>query len=190
MFRERAEKAEKELESLKVKLATAERTIKTLQEMVDGLRASSASPAPIVSPAEDFPGNKLICPPQFDDNYVVSLWNRLRRIIGDDPHVIALLASQPEIRVSVKSQVIELSDATLKGRVALLLSEGFFDSGATGYQVWQELQRRGNGSAKPNVYTACAELCSMGFLVKEANGDSTNFVKVPGLKVTKTRVEN
>lgn len=190
MFRERAEKAEKELESCKAQLATAQASIRTLEETIDRLQDSIASAAQVNSPAEEFLKNNPPLPPQFDDKYVLSLWTRLRQVIGDDPHVIALLTSRPEIQVSVQRQTIQLSDETLKGRVALLLSQGFFDQGATGYQVWQELQRRGNGSAKPNVYTACAELCSWGFLLKEANGDSTNFVKVPGLKVTQYQIAN
>jgi hypothetical protein len=106
----------------------------------------------------------------------------------NDPTVLAILATQPEIQVSVRPCTIEFADSSLRGRVALLIADGFFNEGATGYQVWQELGRRGVGSAKPNVYTACADLCSMGFLTKEKNGDATNYKRVEGLKVTKKEI--
>jgi hypothetical protein len=112
----------------------------------------------------------------------------MRKKAENDPVVLRVLSLHPEIQVAVQRRMIELSDQSLKGRTALLISEGFFDSGATGYQVWHELGRRGVGSAKPNVYTACAELCTMGFLTAEKDGNSTNYKRVPGLKITKKEI--
>ena len=72
-----------------------------------------------------------------------------------------------------------MTDDTLTGRLAGLIAEGYFDDGATASSAHTELQRRGRGSAKPNVYRECDKLAAMGFLTKESNG----YKSVEGMKV-------
>lgn len=67
--------------------------------------------------------------------------------------------------------------------IAFLTKRG--EDPATGNAAWKELDKRGTGSAKPNVYRELDKLTEMGFLVKVDGG----YQSVPGMKVTKNRVE-
>lgn len=64
--------------------------------------------------------------------------------------------------------------------LAVLISEGFFDSGATGNATFEELKRRGKSIAKSSVYGAADQLAEKGFLTKEASG---GYKAVAGMKV-------
>jgi hypothetical protein len=102
-----------------------------------------------------------------------------RRLVEEAPHLLEVVKVKPELRVQVKRERIEAKDDTLFGRLAVLVAEGFFDEGATGNAAFNELERRGRGSAKPNVYRECDKLAALGFLTKEANG----YKAVQGMKV-------
>lgn len=103
-----------------------------------------------------------------------------RRLIAEVPAILKLLVTKPELRVEVQRQVIEANDTTLLGRVAMLLSEGFFEEATSANTAHNELVRRGKGNAKPNVYKACDQLTTMGFLTKEPQG---GYKAVAGMKV-------
>jgi hypothetical protein len=111
--------------------------------------------------------------------------SRLLQDLPDNPHVLQLVASQPEIMVRVQKRTVELDDTTLAGRLAILISEKFFDSKASGHNAWMELEKRGIGSSKPNVYRQLDKLAEMGFLHKLQGG----YQSVPGMKVTKKTIE-
>jgi len=99
---------------------------------------------------------------------------------------MALQVNKPVIDVTVRKYVIEADDSTLRGRLAVLISQGFFDSGQTGNSAFNELQRRGAGSAKPNVYRELDKLAQLGFVTKEPNG---GYLSVPGMKVNVKEVK-
>ena len=82
--------------------------------------------------------------------------------------------------VTVRKYVIEADDSTLRGRLAVLISQGFFDAAPTGNTAFNELKRRGAGSAKPNVYRELDKLAELGFVTKEPTG---GYLTVPGMKV-------
>lgn len=103
-----------------------------------------------------------------------------RKLIAEAPALLKVLVSKPELRVEVQRQVIEANDTTLLGRVAMLLSEGFFEEATSANTAHNELVRRGKGNAKPNVYKACDQLTTMGFLTKEPQG---GYKAVAGMKV-------
>jgi hypothetical protein len=111
--------------------------------------------------------------------------SRLLQDLPDNPRVLQLVASRPEIMVRVQNKSVELDDTTLAGRLAILVSEKFFDGKASGHSAWQELEKRGIGSSKPNVYRALDKLTEMGFLLKLEGG----YQSVPGMKVTKKTIE-
>lgn len=111
--------------------------------------------------------------------------DRLVQDVPKHPSILQLLALRPEIVVTVKKQTVELDGSSLRGRLAILLSENFFEDPTTGNAAWKELDKRGTGSAKPNVYRELDKLTEMGFLVKVDGG----YQSVPGMKVSKNRVE-
>jgi hypothetical protein len=96
-----------------------------------------------------------------------------------DPVLLKAIASKPELEVAVKRVTIEADGDSLRGRLAKLIAEGFFDETIGGTSAHTELQRRGVGSAKPNVYKELDRLTSLGFLTKEQGG----YCAVPGMKV-------
>ena len=88
----------------------------------------------------------------------------------NDPELLAVIMRRPEIQVAVTRHTIHTDDSKLVGMLAILISEGFFDSGATGNAAYDELKRRGKSVAKPSVYRVADQLAEKGFLTKEASG--------------------
>jgi hypothetical protein len=110
---------------------------------------------------------------------VDAIYAEIKARAAADPGLLALLRAKPEIEITVQRRKIEMSGDTLNGRVAILISEGFFDQGATGNAAFEELKRRGASVAKPSVYRSCDQLAEQGFLTKETNG----YKSVSGMKV-------
>jgi hypothetical protein len=104
---------------------------------------------------------------------------RLLEELPEDPRVLKILATRPELQVEITKAVIEASGETLFGRLAQLIAEGFFDEPRAGNAAFQELKRRGFATAKPNVYREADKLAAKGFLTKEGDG----YKAVPGMKV-------
>lgn len=101
-----------------------------------------------------------------------------RRLLAD-PQVLDVLAERPEIEVRLIRPTVQLDGGTLRGKLALLISEGWFESPRNGNAAYSELRgRRGFPTAKPNVYRELDKLTEMGFLVKEAGG----YQAVEGMK--------
>jgi hypothetical protein len=99
---------------------------------------------------------------------------------GREEVAMALERKIPVIDVTVRKYVIEADDTTLRGRLAVLISQNFFDAGATGNSAFNELKRRGFGTAKPNVYRELDKLAEFGFVTKEGG---EGYKSVPGMKV-------
>ena len=126
-----------------------------LRRRIDELEAKS-------EPATPMPAGTV------DEN---ALYERLLARLLKAPPLIKLTTSKPEIEVHRQRQVIEVAHSTLKGRLAGLIAEGFFDNPATGSAAYTELrERRGVSVAKPNVYRELDGFTEMGFLTKEDGG--------------------
>ncbi len=67
-----------------------------------------------------------------------AIYAEIKRRAQADPGILQLLAERPEIKVTVQRRVIVIDGASLKGRVARLLAEKFFDEGATNSQTRSE----------------------------------------------------
>jgi len=96
--------------------------------------------------------------------------------------LLQLLSQQPEIRVNVKRHTLEMSDDSTDGRIALLISQKFFDTPQDSGTVTKEFKRRGWFATKTSnaaVLQPLAKITEMGFLVKEG----TEYQSVPGMKV-------
>jgi hypothetical protein len=103
------------------------------------------------------------------------IYARVKEHALKDPSVLLLLATKPELRVNVTRPTIDISAGTLKGNIALLLSEKFFDVPKQSGEIRAELSRRGmlpNGPKTPNTLIAGAinDLHRMGFLTDEEHG--------------------
>ncbi len=109
-----------------------------------------------------------------------ALYQRFKaRLLKEAPALLRVLAERPELEVAVEKAVIEADGKTLKGRLALLIADGFFGEPRAGNAAYLELQRRGFSTAKPNVYREADKLAELGFLTKEEGG----YRAVPGMKV-------
>jgi hypothetical protein len=92
------------------------------------------------------------------------------RLIADlpsDPRVMEIVLARPELRVKVERHVITVDGETLRGRLARLLADGYFNEAQTTSTAMQELSRRGFNTAPPNVAKELGELARMGFLTRD-----------------------
>jgi len=113
------------------------------------------------------------------ESTMMDIYDYVRARAEKDPGILDLLARRPELRVTVERPVVEANSKTLRGALAVLISERFFDTPKNGNTAFNELKRRGKGTAKPNVYRELDELAEMGFVTKEETG----YQAVPGMKV-------
>lgn len=110
------------------------------------------------------------------------VWQYVRNRANADPAVLQLLQACPELRIVRKVQTISMDASNLRGSLAILISEKFFDKEIEFAPVRVELIRRGFlGSKAPNlqISQALQGLVELGFLTKEANG----YQVVPKMKV-------
>lgn len=84
-----------------------------------------------------------------------------------DPGILALLSRRPEIHLKIERPVMDADDSSLRGKLARLILEGFFDEAATGNSAFLELKRRGASVAKPSVYREMDKLAELGFVTIE-----------------------
>jgi len=63
-----------------------------------------------------------------------------------------------------------MDSKTLGGKLAEMIANGFFNSATTGHKAFQELQRVGFRTAKPNVYRELKKIATMGFVTEEKDG--------------------
>lgn len=108
-----------------------------------------------------------------------AIYAEMKRRAENDPGVLALMSVRPEICVAVQRRRIEASGETLFGKLAAMIAEGFFEEPRTGNAAYNELTRRGQSTAKPNVYRECDKLAAQGFLTKEDGG----YQSVKGMKI-------
>lgn len=140
----------------------------------EGAASTQNSGAPL-------PANVLLAEkPWTIDEIAGEVINQLRVLAKSEPTLLKVLAQYPELQISVQRRVIESNADTLRGLLALMLKEGFFDDPRNGNQAFQEVQRRGRPTAKPNVYRECDGLAQLGFLTKEEGA----YKAVPGMKIS------
>ena len=133
-----------------------------LRQRIAELSGGSSVPAPTVS------------------TDMTAIYAEVKRRALSDPELLAVILRRPAIQVTVTRHTIQTSDDKLDGMLAILISEGFFDDGATGNAAFDELKRRGKSVAKPSVYRVADQLAEKGFLTKEPSG---GYRAVSGMKV-------
>lgn len=116
-------------------------------------------------------------------NILENIWIYIRERASADPAVLQLLQACPELRIVRKVQTISMDTSNLRGSLALLISEKFFDKEIEFAAVRVELIRRGFlGSKAPNlqISQALQGLVELGFLTKEGDG---RYQAVPKMKI-------
>ncbi len=101
---------------------------------------------------------------------------------------MSLDVRKPVIDVTVRKYVIEASDEDQVGRLALLLSEGFFDSPKKGEHINKEFIARGWAAqiGRPSPKNLdMAKLAEYGFIRIVGQG---SYQAVPDMKVNVTEV--
>lgn len=95
-------------------------------------------------------------------------------LIRLQPTIEKLIVSteQPKIEVSVDRPIVKTSDETIKGKIALLIHEGFFDAPRKAKELTTEVAARGwgkwsSGGSNVTMYHELTWLCSKGFLREE-----------------------
>lgn len=106
-------------------------------------------------------------------------YESIRARLLKDPAVLRVLAIKPEITVEVRREVITASDDSLMGRLAILISEGWWNEARTANAAFAELKARGVGVAVPSVYREADKLALKGFLRKVDGG----YRAAPDMKV-------
>lgn len=107
--------------------------------------------------------------------------NRIIKESAIDPVLLQLLIVRPEIELEVERRVTSMDTSKPKGRIARLISQGWFDQEPRGSgQVRSELVRTGSDPGNASVGTALADLTREGFL--ERSGE--RYVKAPGVKIS------
>jgi len=142
-----------------------------------GAAPAAAAPAPAARPPaarETFAGDEE------------ALFQRFKaRLMQEAPAVIKLLTLKPEIEVSVERQILQVDGQSLRGRLAKLIADGFFDVGRTNREAVKELARTGKTAHDSNVLREVRELISMGFLYRTA-GDRFQAVANAKVNVVET----
>lgn len=112
------------------------------------------------------------------DVVVTAVLEKLKASPAEFPS-LQVSAEKPELNITVQRKVIDVDGSTLKGRLAQLVAQGWFDEAKTGNAAYIELQRLGFSTAKPNVYRELDKLAEWGFVTKEDSG----FRAVCGMKI-------
>jgi hypothetical protein len=173
-WKERAEQAESEVARLRAEVGTLSGII----QAVSGLDSEPRSKADAYSTPNCEPQDGA-SPTGADQQYAALK----RRILADPAILVALDAVRPEMQINITRPVLEMDAGTLKGRVALLVHEGFFKQPRPAGEVLRECQRRGwltQNNRSNHLAPPLAELTELGFLTREDSG----YQAVPGMKIT------
>src|SRR6185437_5246275 len=109
-------------------------------------------------------------------------WLRAK-FLSDAGVIAALACARPELVLSVTRCKLEWNDQSLKGRIALLIHEGFFKNPRGAGDVLREAQRRGwmkKDNRSNHVAIPLGALTEEGFLVREDSG----YQVAPGIKIS------
>jgi hypothetical protein len=111
-----------------------------------------------------------------------SMYQYVRKRISEDPEIVQLIAECPELYVKIERPVLTANTKGLFGRMAQLVSEGFFKDVQGSRIATAEAVRRGWCHPKTpfmRVQDPLDKLTAMGFLTREAEG----YKAVAGMKV-------
>lgn len=154
--------------------------IRELRDRLEARDRAAVAPFPIpklpplVQPTPVTPADQ-----DFEATYA-AIKARLLAELPSDPVLFKLLVQKPELMVEVTRKVVQIDGTSLRGRVARLLAEGFFDDGKKQTAVRNQLKRTGPDVNDGNLYQNLKGLVADGFLTLE--GDKS-YHAVQGMKV-------
>jgi hypothetical protein len=154
--------------------------------------AAEASPFPNTpTTASAAPKNGDLKQKVFIANLEEQIRTELFRMAKNDPQAVAVIAQLaqtfPELKVTKERRVMQMNSTDTYGRIALLLSENFFDNPRNQGEVTKEFKRRGWFEQKTSnaaVIKPMAKFTEWGFFTNEADG----YQAVPGMKVNVVEV--
>lgn len=161
--------------------------VRTLREahdsMAEQIRASEAAGETVLN-APPRPANSAGQHPASNGKHDLdAIYSYVLDRASKDPFVLLQLSQQrSEIRITRERKTIECTANNLRGALAILISEKFFDGTREFADVRKDLIRRGFlGSKAPNlqISQALQGLVELGFLTKE----DTGYQAVAGMKV-------
>lgn len=184
---------EQEAQRLRDENATLRGQIDQLSQQVANLSRKIQAESSNDKGAEDVPrsglrdrGNVGSTPASADRSAVVALngdfdeiYRALKdRLVADAPGIIRVLTIRPELEVRVERKTFALDGSSLKGRIAVLLSKGFFRETKRHADAKREMERTGTQVNSGNMATALKDLVRDGFLTNEDEG----YKEVVGMK--------
>jgi hypothetical protein len=163
------EEAQQTIGALNEQIKKLERTIASIEQT---LVAPKASPAQIKEAQA----------------HATTLEPLAASLVGEEV-AMSLEVKRPVIDLTKRVYVVEANTDTLFGKIALLVSEGFFDQTKKAFAGLTELERRGHNPGQANFYREIAKLAELGFLSKEGKDGKGGYKTVPGMKVNVKEVE-
>jgi hypothetical protein len=102
------------------------------------------------------------------------------RLMAEAPGILKVMVLKPELEVAVQREVIQADGRSVRGRIARLIADGFFESPKESSAVLAELMKRGaNRPSNIELGNEMKALCEMGFFTR----DNKWYTLVPGMKV-------
>lgn len=178
MYKERAETAEAKIVELEGQIFE----LRTMLKLPTGDYVPAAD-APSLAAAREHAKQSAL-PSSIPNSNGESGYLGFLQWLRAHPEVIALVAAQPELRVTIERPVVDFDGASIKGRLALLVEEGYFKAPKRQADVLREFKRRGWLDQKTGnavIIRPMAEITEMGFLTIEAEG----YQAVPGMKISR-----
>lgn len=109
-----------------------------------------------------------------------SLYAEIKERASKDPTLLVLLIQKPAIEVRIERKVLKVDGATLKGKIARLIANGFYDAPRSNTATTAEIKRTaGTGVNFGNLAREMKALAGDGFLTAETSG----YQVVPDMKV-------
>jgi hypothetical protein len=140
------------------------------------VRPAEASPAPATGSVHAPPA--AVQP--YDDADEEERYQRYKaRLMREAPALVRVLLDTPSIEVQEARRVVQAKNTEPEGVFALMIRDGYFDSGATTTEALQELRRRGQDVGNNVGATLAKQYAAGGFLTLERNG---RYKTVDGVK--------
>jgi hypothetical protein len=141
-----------------------------------------AAPIPVTVPGPGkivhVPAPPAVVPTDVEAQYQY-VKDRLIVEAATNPVLLRVLTERPEIEVRLERKVVQIDGKSLKGRLARLIAEGFFDEGQTQGATRTRLKQSGPDVNQGNLWRAMQDFVSDGFFMNIGN----DYRAVSGMKV-------
>lgn len=177
MWKEKYEEAMREIEVLKNTVADLESALRFRDKQTHEPVPADGAPGQTVEAPSITNHKSPITNPTDLNGFYQSFKARL---LADPQAIIALKAAIPEIQLTIARPKIQIDGSSLPGRLAALISKGFFKETRTQSAVRSELKRTGADVNQGNLWTQLRKLKDQGFLTEDSSGQ---YKAVAGMQV-------